>query len=95
MEELKQLESLGLVLPTPAYILGSVQHHWLDCISARQESVCFRAHLDRTGLDAVSLWRIANMDAVANWGRTVGIGLCQVGLTNKKGQNTQRAFQQG
>ena len=42
MNELKQLESLGLVLPTPAYILGAILFGiigWIAFRRGRKESI--------------------------------------------------------
>ncbi len=73
MDELKQLESLGLVLPGPAYILGSILFGLLGYVAFRRGRRMERSDLTWTGV-ALMLYPYAIDQTWVLW--AVGAALC-------------------
>ena len=73
MDELRQLQSLGLVLPTPAYIIGAILFGIIGWVAFRQGRKSSRAVLTWTGV-ALMLYPYAISETWLLW--IVGIVLC-------------------
>jgi len=75
MNELKQLQSLGLVLPTPAYLLGAILFGIVGWIAFRRGRKTSVSTLTWTGL-ALMLFPYGVSQTWMLW--TIGITLCGV-----------------
>lgn len=73
MNELKQLESLGLVMPTPAYILGAILFGIIGYVVFRRGRKTSSANLTWTGV-ALMLYPYAVSQTWLLW--AVGAALC-------------------
>ncbi|WP_296445816.1 hypothetical protein [Rhodoferax sp. UBA5149] len=73
MNELKNLESLGLVLPSPAYILGALVFGLIGYVAFRRGRKTSRAALTWGGV-ALMLYPYAIAQTWLLW--LVGIALC-------------------
>ncbi|WP_426147553.1 hypothetical protein [Polaromonas sp. DSR2-3-2] len=73
MDELKTLESLGLVLPSPAYILGAIVFGLIGYVAFRRGRKTSTAALTWTGL-VLMLYPYAVPQTWLLW--TVGVALC-------------------
>jgi MFS family permease len=73
MNELKQLESMGLVLPTPAYILGAIVFGIIGYLAYRRGRKEKRPILVWIGV-ALMLYPYAISETWLLWG--VGAALC-------------------
>ena len=73
MTELKNLASLGLVLPSPAYILGLIVFGIIGYVAFRRGRKTSRAALTWTGV-ALMIYPYATPQSWVLW--VVGIGLC-------------------
>jgi predicted membrane-bound mannosyltransferase len=73
MNELKQLESIGLVLPTPAYMLGAILFGIIGYVAFRHGRKTARPILTWTGL-ALMLYPYAIDQTWLLF--TVGMALC-------------------
>jgi len=73
MNELKQLESLGLVLPTPAYILGAILFGIIGYVAFRRGRKRSQVQLTWTGV-ALMLYPYAIDQAWLLW--VLGVALC-------------------
>jgi hypothetical protein len=73
MNELKQLESLGLVLPTPAYIFGALLFGIIGWVVFRRGRKTSKAMLTWTGV-ALMMYPYAIAQTWLLWG--VGVALC-------------------
>lgn len=73
MNELKQLESLGLVLPTPAYILGAILFGIIGWVAFRRGRKASNGVLTWTGV-ALMLYPYVVSETWMLW--SVGIALC-------------------
>jgi hypothetical protein len=73
MDELKNLESLGLVLPSPAYILGAILFGLIGYVAFRRGRKTTRNGLTWGGV-ALMLYPYAISQTWLLW--LVGIALC-------------------
>ena len=73
MNELKALESLGLALPSPAYIVGAVLFGIIGYLAYRRGKKAARPVLTWTGV-ALMLYPYAVPQTWLLW--TIGLGLC-------------------
>ena len=73
MDELKTLQSLGLVLPSPAYILGAIVFGLIGYVAFRRGRKTSTAALTWTGV-ALMLYPYAVSQTWLLW--TVGVALC-------------------
>ena len=73
MNELKQLQSLGLTLPTPAYILGAILFGIVGIVAFRRGKKAANAALTWTGV-ALMLYPYAVSDTVLLW--VIGAAVC-------------------
>lgn len=73
MDELKTLQSLGLVLPSPAYILGAIVFGIIGYVAFRRGRKRSTASLTWTGV-ALMIYPYAVPQTWLLW--TVGIVLC-------------------
>lgn len=73
MNELKQLESLGLVLPSPAYIFGAVVFGIIGYVTFRRGRKLSRSNLTWVGI-VLMLYPYAISETWLLW--MVGIALC-------------------
>lgn len=73
MNELKQLESLGLVLPSPAYILGAIVFGIIGYVAFRRGRKTSLAALTWGGV-ALMLYPYAVSETWMLW--SIGIALC-------------------
>jgi hypothetical protein len=73
MDELKNLESLGLVLPSSAYIVGAILFGILGYVVYRRGRKASRPVLTWVGV-ALMLYPYAVSQTWLLW--TVGLGLC-------------------
>lgn len=73
MNELKQLESLGLSLPTPAYIFGALLFGIIGWVVFRRGRKTSHAMLTWTGV-ALMMYPYAVSDTWLLW--AVGVALC-------------------
>lgn len=73
MNDLKNLESLGLVLPTPAYILGALLFGIIGYVAYRRGRKTSRAALTWAGV-ALMLYPYAVSQTWLLW--FVGVALC-------------------
>jgi hypothetical protein len=73
MNELKQLESLGLVLPSPNYILGAIMFGIIGWVAFRRGRTVSSATLKWTGV-ALMIYPYAVSETWMLW--AVGVGLC-------------------
>jgi len=73
MNELKQLESLGLVLPSPAYILGAILFGIIGYVAFRRGRKRSQGHLTWTGV-ALMLYPYAIDETWLLW--ALGVALC-------------------
>ena len=73
MDELKQLETLGLVLPGPAYLAGAILFGILGYVTYRRGRSSGRAALTWPGI-ALMLYPYAVSQTWLLW--AVGMGLC-------------------
>ncbi len=73
MNELKQLEALGLVLPTPAYIAGALLFGIVGLVAFRRGRKCSQAQLTWTGV-ALMLYPYVIYETWLLW--ALGIALC-------------------
>jgi hypothetical protein len=73
MEELKNLEALGLVLPSPAYIVGAILFGILGYVAFRRGRKASRPALTWTGV-ALMLYPYAVSQTWLLW--AVGAALC-------------------
>lgn len=72
MNEIQQLQSLGLTLPTPEYLLGAVLFGLVGLVTFRRGKKTSNATLKWTGL-ALMLYPYAVTDTLIMW--VVGIAL--------------------
>ena len=73
MNELKALESLGLALPSPAYIVGAILFGIIGYLAYRRGKKADRPVLTWTGV-ALMLYPYAVPQTWLLW--TIGLGLC-------------------
>ena len=73
MDELKSLQSLGLVLPSPAYILGAIVFGLIGYVAFRRGRKTSTAALTWTGV-ALMVYPYAVPQTWLLW--TVGVALC-------------------
>ena len=73
MDELKNLQSLGLVLPTPAYILGAIVFGLIGYVAFRRGRKTSAPALTWTGV-ALMLYPYAVPQTWLLW--TIGVALC-------------------
>jgi hypothetical protein len=73
MDELKQLESLGFVMPSPAYLLGAILFGIIGYITYRHGSKTSHTTLTWLGV-SLMLYPYAISQTWMLWG--VGIALC-------------------
>jgi hypothetical protein len=73
MDELKTLESLGLVLPSPAYVVGAIVFGVIGFVAFRRGRKTSTAALTWTGV-ALMLYPYAVPQTWLLW--TVGVALC-------------------
>lgn len=73
MDELKQLETLGLVLPSPAYIFGTILFGIIGYMAFRRGRKTSSAALTWTGV-ALMLYPYAAAQTWVLW--VVGVALC-------------------
>jgi hypothetical protein len=73
MDELKTLESLGLVLPSPAYIFGAIMFGIIGIVAFRRGRKSSRPALTWAGV-ALMLYPYAISETWALW--VVGFALC-------------------
>ncbi|MEC5214914.1 hypothetical protein RCH06_003486 [Polaromonas sp. CG_9.5] len=91
MDELNQLASLGLVLPSPAYIAGAILFGLIGYAAFRRGRKTSTASLTwtgaaRRGVDALSVCRAANLAALGGRRGFVRMALYPVELS--RGQPT-------
>ena len=72
MNELKQLQSMGLVLPSPAYLFGALLFGLIGYVAYRRGKVVSRSELKWTGL-ALMLYPYAVSESWILW--AVGVAL--------------------
>lgn len=73
MNDLKNLESLGLTLPSPAYIMGSILFGIIGYVAYRRGRKAQRPALTWSGL-ALMIYPYAISETWLLWG--VGMALC-------------------
>ena len=73
MEDIKALESLGLVLPSPAYIAGAILFGIAGYVAYRRGRKAARPVLPWSGV-ALMLYPYAVPQTWLLW--TIGLGLC-------------------
>lgn len=73
MEELKALESMGLVLPSPAYITGAILFGIAGYVAYRRGRKTTRPVLTWSGV-ALMIYPYAVPQTWLLW--TIGLGLC-------------------
>jgi hypothetical protein len=73
MNDLKNLESLGLVLPSPSYILGAILFGIIGYVAYRQGRKTSRAALTWTGV-GLMLYPYAISETWLLW--AIGLALC-------------------
>ena len=73
MNELKQLESLGLVLPSPAYIFGAIVFGMIGYVAFRRGRKLSRMHLTCGGI-VLMLYPYVISETWLLW--IVGLALC-------------------
>lgn len=73
MNELQQLESMGLTLPSPAYMLGAILFGIVGYIAYRRGKAVSRSELKWTGV-VLMLYPYAVSETWMLW--VVGIALC-------------------
>ena len=73
MNELKALESLGLALPSPAYIVGAILFGIIGYLAYRRGKKAARPVLTWTGV-TLMLYPYAVPQTWLLW--TIGLGLC-------------------
>ena len=73
MNELKQLEALGLVLPTPAYLIGAILFGIIGLVAFGRGKKAAIPMLKWTGL-ALMLYPYALSETWSLW--AVGLSLC-------------------
>jgi hypothetical protein len=73
MNELKQLQSLGLTLPSPAYLLGAILFGIIGYVAYRRGKTLSRSELKWTGF-ALMVYPYAISETWILW--AVGIALC-------------------
>ena len=73
MEDIKALESLGLVLPSPAYIAGAILFGIAGYVAYRRGRKAARPVLTWSGV-ALMLYPYAVAQTWLLW--TIGLGLC-------------------
>ena len=73
MNELKQLESLGLFLPSPAYIFGAIVFGIIGYVTFRRGRKLSRSNLTWVGI-VLMLYPYAISETWLLW--MVGIALC-------------------
>ena len=73
MSELKALESLGLALPTPAYMVGAILFGIIGYVAYKRGKTVTRPVLTWTGV-ALMLYPYAVPQTWLLW--TIGLGLC-------------------
>jgi hypothetical protein len=73
MDELKTLEALGLVLPSPAYIVGAILFGIIGIVAFRRGRKAARPALTWTGV-ALMLYPYAISETWMLW--VLGLALC-------------------
>ena len=73
MNELKQLESLGLVLPGPAYLFGAIMFGIIGWVAFRRGKKVSSAALTWTGV-ALMVYPYAVSETWMLW--VIGLALC-------------------
>lgn len=73
MNELKQLQSMGLVLPSPAYLFGAVLFGIVGYAAYRRGKLVLRSELKWTGV-ALMVYPYAVSETWMMW--SVGVALC-------------------